>query len=524
MHDSHDSRDGTHRQTSAGKNPQRRSLIPQILFSMKFAIWIAVILAIASTAGVLVQEFYPVRNSHQAHTLSEILPQPLYGLFMMLQLYDPFRALWFRVLLGLLALSLLLCSLRNFRPNFRQAFQVLPIRDPRTLVGLPDSYKFNRVSPVLFDVVVRSLRRRLFFGNVERSNDQRTAVFHRGGIARTGPVLLHVGILVLVVGGLLSSVVGQRTMLMGSPGETLALGDGTYQLRVDDFDIETNDRGQVKQYRSRVTVLDGNHEVLQQEIEVNKPLRFAGFNIYQSTYQADPTRAASLRVLVRPCLAETDAGHAEEGHAHTSAGEVSAAIDANMDAQYEVPGYPGYTFRAKRFFAHLTITADGPVNASRDLVNPAVELEVLRGGEPQAIQWAFARFPAHAREELPFVLELAHAKPVLATGLEVNTNPGAPLIWFGLVISTVALVFCFLIQHHTIYVVAQPAEKGWTLWLAGRSTRERIAFSNAFDRFARSVHREAKRLKALEQEAGVSELARVVLAAPAQTDAEAAHR
>jgi cytochrome c biogenesis protein len=524
MQNSHDSGNGARQETSASKSPQHRFAIPQILFSMKFAIWIAVILAVASIAGVLVQEFYPVRNSHQAHALSEILPQPVYGLFMLLQLYDPFRALWFRVLLGLLALSLLLCSLRNFRPNFRQAFQVLPIRDPGTLTRLPDSYKFNRVSPMLFDFVVRRLRRRLFFGSAERSNDQRTAVFHRGGIARTGPVLLHVGILTLVVGGLLSSVVGQRTVLMGSPGEVLALGDGAYQLRVDDFDIDTNEVGQVRQYRSRVTVLEDGNELLQRQIEVNKPLRFAGFNIYQSTYQADPTRASSLQILVRPRLAEDDAGHGEDGHAHATPGEVSAAIEAQMDAEYDIPGYPGYTFRARRFFAHLTITAEGPVNASRDLVNPAVELEVRRSGEPQAIQWAFARFPAHAREELPFVLELGGAEPVLATGLEVNTNPGAPLIWFGLVVSTLALVFCFLIQHHTIYVVAQPAKKGWTLWLAGRSTRERIAFSNAFDRFARNVHREAKRLKALEREVEAPAPASVALETPTVPDAEAAHR
>ena len=500
--------------------------IPQILFSMKFAIWIAVILALTSIAGVLIQEFYPVRNAHQAHQLSERLPGPVYGLFMLLQMYDPFRAVWFRVLLGLLALSLVLCSMRNFRPNFNQAFRVHPVRDPNLLVRLPDSYRLNRVSPNLFDAVVRDLRRRWFLGTVERSSERRVAVFHRGGIARIGPVLLHIGIFVLVVGGLVSSLVGNRGMLIGSPGQVLALGDSPYELRIDRFDIETNEAGQVKQYRSLVTVLEGGQEILQRQLEVNKPLRFAGFNIYQSSYEADPSRASSIVVRVRPRVVDEDPGHGSEGHVHAapSAGEPTGVVQANMESEFEVPGFPGYTFRARRFFAHLKISEQGPVNASRDMVNPAVEFEVLNEGTPAAIQWAFARFPAHTRDELPFVLELAHAQPVLATGLEMNTNPGAPLIWFGLVVSTLALVLCFLIQHHTIYVVAQPAKKGWSLWLAGRSSRERIAFSSAFERFARGVHRMAKQLKQTESASGSSAADRASIETNMTRDAETAQR
>lgn len=514
---------------SAANGRTFKLAIPEILFSMKFAIWIAVILAAASIAGVLVQEFYPVRDEHQAHRLQEILPAPVYGLFMVLQLYDPFRALWFRVLLGLLSLSLMLCSLRNFRPNFRQAFKVQPIRDPRTLVRLPDSYKFNRVSPALFSSVVRSLQRRWFIGSVEVVGERAVAAFHRGGIARTGPVLLHIGILVLVVGGLLSSLVGQKTMLWGAAGDVLALGDGTHELRIDAFDIDTNERGQVKQYRSHVTVLRDGNEVRHHDVEVNKPLRLAGYNIYQSSYQSDPSRVAGLQLAVRPRLAEQEhaphPGHEQEATAHGVAlGEPTATLQASMDHVYEVPGHSGYTFRVRRFFAHLKLTAQGPVNASRDMVNPAAEIEVLHEGETQAMQWAFGRFPAHARDELPFVLELVHAEPAMATGLEVNTNPGASLIWFGLIVSTVALVFCFLIQHQTIYVVAQPAKQGWTLWLAGRGGRERIAFSSSFERFARSVHREAKRLKALEHEQQVPEPETTSTETSVIHDAEAAHR
>ena len=109
-----------------------------------------------------------MRDAHQAHKLSEILPGPLYQLFMLLQLADPFRAIWFKTLLGTLGLSLGLCALKNFGPNLRQAVSLRPIDEPRVLQQMPDASSIRHASPELFDTVVGWLRRRLYFGSVER--------------------------------------------------------------------------------------------------------------------------------------------------------------------------------------------------------------------------------------------------------------------------------------------------------------------------------------------------------------------
>ena len=471
-----------------------RLRIPALLFSMKFAIWLAVILAIVSVAGVLVQEFFPVRNEKEAAALAERLPGPAHALFVLLQLHDPFRALWFRTLLGLLALSLGLCAAKNFRPHFRQAFRVQPLREPRALLALPDAATLHHTTPDLFDAVVRRLRRRLYFGRVEASATRKVAAFHQGGLSRTGPVVLHLGILILVLGGLATSLVGRRFVLNGSPGETLRLPGSPYALRVDDFRIETNAQGEVKQYRSQLAVLSGESVVRRQEISVNHPLRYAGYNIYQASYQLDPTRAASLALVVRPRL-ETEAQPHTQAHGSPAARPVGLPLQATMDTRLPVPGQAGYELCVRRFFAHLQITDEGPVNASRELVNPAIEVEIRRDGQVVGSQWAFMRFPAHARPDLPFVIELHDARPALATGLEVNTNPGAPLVWLGFLVSTLGLVCGFLLRHRTLYLVAQPAERGWSLWIAGRSDRERVAFAHEFDRFVQQVHAEARRLK-----------------------------
>lgn len=515
----------THAKTTSGPAPaaaarkRRRVGIPRWLFSMKFAIWIAVLLAVASIAGVLVQEFYPVRNEVQAAALAEHLPGPVYRAFMALHLYDPFRAGWFRVLLGLLSASLVVCSAKRFRSALRQAFRLHTIREPRSLLLLHNSATLHHVEPDVFDTAVARLRRRLYIGKVERRPDERVAALHQGGISRTGPVLLHLGILALVLGGMASSIVGRKTFVELAPGESAPLPGSAYVLRLDDFRIDTNERGQVKQYRSNLAILDGEVIRAEREISVNHPLRFAGFNVYQSSYNTDPSRAARIVFEVRD--AATPAAHGDpraadacasdpggaHDHAHVDAPGSSpgthaptpppaaaAHVVAEMDQPQAVPGHPGYTFRVTRFFGHLKLTSQGPVNAARDLKNPAALLVIEHDGKPVGEQWAFGNFPAHARGgALPFTLEMRDLEPVLASGLEVNTNPGAPLIWFGFGLSTVGLVLSFLIQHRIVFLLARPEKRGWTLWIAGRSDRERLAFAREFATIVEAVRRDARK-------------------------------
>jgi cytochrome c biogenesis protein len=470
--------------------PQRSPVsgLLNLLLSMKFAIWIAVTLAVVSIAGVLVQQFLPGRDAPQAVLLR--LPAPLVPIVAGLQLQDPFRAWWFRVLLGTLGLSLGLCAAKNFGPNFLQAFRVHVLREPRAIHLLPDHATIRHAPPELFDTVVRGLRRKLYFGIVSRGPTGRVAALHQGGISRLGPVLLHIGILGLVLGGLVSSLGGRKVFLFGSPGETIAIENSPYAMRIDDFRIDTNAVGQVKQYYSKLTVLREGREVTRQEIAVNHPLRVGGYNIYQASYQTDPDRAAALGIAVHP-RAESDA---DTPHAGSAAGASGPVVQATMDTSFAVPGFIGYEFRVTRFFVDLKLTPDGPVNGSRELANPAAQLQVFYDGQPLTTQWAFQRFPAHAQPELPFVLELVDVRPALATGLEVNTNPGSPVVWSALVLSTLGLVLAFLVRHRTLYLIAQPAERGWSLWIGGSGGREPIAFSGEFQRFVRRVHQEARRL------------------------------
>jgi cytochrome c biogenesis protein ResB len=500
--------------------------VPRWLYSMKFAVWIALALALVSVAGVLVQEFFPVRDAAEARSLQARLPDPVARAFFALQLQDPFRAGWFRVLLGALAASLTLCSIRRFRAALRQAFRLHPIRDPRALLLMQSSATVHRASPEVFDAAVARCRHRLFRGTVERHEDELIAALHRGGLARTGPVFLHLGILALVLAGLVSSIAGRKAFVEVHAGQTAAIDKSPFAIRVDDFAIDRAPDGAVRQYRSQLVLLRDGAEVTRREVTVNHPLRHAGYNIYQASYGVDPERARSLVFTVRRQDSTAGAGHSvstlhgtagphgavaphgtavatphpgsashpiasRAGDGQPEAG--TARIEASMEGLHPVPGFPGWEFRVARFFGALVLGPNGPTNAARSFANPAAVLEILHDGEAAGTQWAFLHYPAMARADLPFALEMGDAQPAMYTGLEVNTNPGTPFVWFGLALATAGLLLSFLVQHHCVFLLARPEARGWTLWMAGRSDRDRIRFGHEFERFVNEVRASTSR-------------------------------
>ncbi len=110
--------------------------------------------------------------------------------------------------------------------------------------------------------------------------------------------LLHLGLMIIMIGSLVSSFWGRSDYFQAPVQSVLAMTDKGYpfDLRVDDFKIDYYEHNeqlneqqhgqnkQPKQYRTELTVMENNKPVNTQEIKVNQPLNFKGTKIYQSSY------------------------------------------------------------------------------------------------------------------------------------------------------------------------------------------------------------------------------------------------
>ncbi len=312
--------------TTAKATVSRRSVLLDFLGSMNLAITILVIIAIASAIGTVLKQNEPYNNY-----IIKFGPF-WHEFFLSLNLYDIYSSGWFLVLLVFLVISTLTCiyrntphmlrEMRNFRLNSK-------IKSLKTIEGskswaISDVDATEKTVARLFEVQGYQVRR--------KQHDDRTIIAGmRGRYNRLGYIFAHVGIIVLLVGGVMDSTVdiGLRESLGLSKidnttefvkdmpeisqlqpndlisfrgnisiaeGQTanftlLRIREGTlvqylpFAIELKDFRVEHYSSGQPKSFESDLVIIDKDKDAkFEHTISVNYPLQYRGYTIYQASF------------------------------------------------------------------------------------------------------------------------------------------------------------------------------------------------------------------------------------------------
>lgn len=110
---------------------------------------------------------------------------------------------------------------------------------------------------------------------------QEGEVWFRNTFGFLGPFLTHFAMLMLMAAAACIFTLSQTRDLVLFPGHNLALEDGTV-LYLDSFSLKT-DSGETR-YLSRLSALLPNGEEVQGDAEVNHPVKFGRYKIYQQNY------------------------------------------------------------------------------------------------------------------------------------------------------------------------------------------------------------------------------------------------
>ena len=101
---------------------------------------------------------------------------------------------------------------------------------------------------------------------------------------RHGPDLIHIGLLLLIIGAIFSVFTRREGMVYMGEGDEIRL-PGEYTLRLLDYQYEEYENGRPKDWISTVEVSrDGEVLIASFSIEVNKPLKIGGINVYQTSF------------------------------------------------------------------------------------------------------------------------------------------------------------------------------------------------------------------------------------------------
>lgn len=460
---------------------------------MRFAIYLLVITALLSLVSMLVQEFLP-----QGIALSNLIN--FFGLD------DPFRAFWFRLLLGILSVSLSVCVIQRGPQMIKQAFERRFITDPALLKDMTGCVRFESADGV---EEVRQRFKRLRLSVRSDSGEKLTALTGvSGSLSRIGPLLNHLGMLLLILGGLTLSITGSSDTISGAAGDTLRMPEWDFALRIDDFqiiyhplslnqlveipggrrgkvlqieadsaeveisshkehrhshwfplgDLKNNFmtmqsgrpmpyQGNVGSYLTGATMIVGDSMFFEHRIEVNHPLRFHGFRFYQSSFETGGVITAVDTVTLK-VQSET---HGE------------ATVELVVDGDEVILPWGGFSLSAGKLFPDFRLDRNmKPHSVSGQLENPALKVMVRHSGEEIGARWVFTYpFGGMGVDDLPFNMQIVDLNVVKTTPagyitvLDVRQDSGRWLIWMGFILATMGLLFVYTMTHRRAWAVVE---------------------------------------------------------------------
>lgn len=448
--------------------------------SVKLAIVLLILLAGASIIGTII----PQISQRESVEFARRLSPGVFRFFNALDLFDMYRSLWFRSLLGCLAMNLIICSINRF-PGTWKLFRTLPKPDRnKPFENLPSQQTFSIEGSIeaSSNQISRYLKNR--YGRIvakERS-DKTFFYAEKGSYSRFGVYFVHLSVLLILIGAMVGSFSGFEAFVNILEGEKIDINsihlkrgkipkNLNFEVRCDKFTVDFHENGAPKEFQSDLAFISDGKEVEKSELRVNHPVQFRGITFYQSTYGSIPGKTAHLKI-----------SRDEEG---------LNAEPLVVEAGRPVP-LPGGEGR-------LTVV---DVKGNFMDTGPAVLIEMISAKDEKKRVWVFKNYD-HVKAILPgpmllsskfdpsafkpFTLFLDSLETRYYTGLQVNKDPGVAIVWAGFFLIIVGFFISFFTFHSRIWIRLSHERGKNLVQVAGSSNRNPVGLERELLHVIRGV-------------------------------------
>ena len=194
---------------------------------------------------------------------------------------EVFSAIWFRVLLLLFTLNLLLCTVQGVPIMLRKLF--IKIDNQNSPV------EYEQEIPIIDVPDTEGRLRKLLSGYKvqEKSTEgKKTFLASKGISSLIAPHLLHISIIIILVGAFLGTFgdTGQMKFYVGGKMDLPERVAPGMAVQVNDFQTIYSEGGYVLNWVSDLTIFIDGEEVASGSTSVNHPFRYAGVVFYQASY------------------------------------------------------------------------------------------------------------------------------------------------------------------------------------------------------------------------------------------------
>jgi cytochrome c biogenesis protein len=441
--------------------------------SVKLSVVILLSLAMTSVIGTVIPQNENPMLYHRK------FGDVLFNIFNILDIFDMYHSWWFRFLLCMLTINIIICSINRLSSTWKiifpkkPSFNINQFRKAKNRQEWPGNGSVDELKEI-FEIW---LSKRFRMVKTETSETGCLLFGEKGRWTRLGVYAVHLSIIFMVMGGLIGSIFGFDGFVNIPEGEatsTIFLSNSKsekqldFEIKCNDFDFSLYDSGMPKEYRSSLAIIKDNQTVVQKDIIVNDPLRYQGINIFQSSYGKIP--ATKLTVT----FTEKASGLVYEK-------------EAVMKSPVEMPGNSG-TLIVEDFRPSFSFRGVNLSNVFLCQLTPS-------DGETEhiIISADFPRFDVMRKGD--FVISIANADFKYYTGLQVTKDPGVPLVYTGFLFMIIGCYITFFMFHQKICVEITAADGKITVMIAGISGKNRPGMNAVVRRVSGQLKKLSSQIK-----------------------------
>ncbi len=417
----------------------RQELLP-VLTNLRLAIALLLLIALFSISGTVIEQgqspaFYQA-NYPEHPALFGFLT---WKVIQVVGLDHVYRTWWFLSLLILFGTSLTACTFTRQLPALKTARRWKYYEEPRQFQKLALSAELDTGSVNYLNEILQKRRYKIF-------QDKSNILYARKGIVgRIGPIIVHVGIVTILLGGILGAMTGFMAQEMVASGNTFQVQNivdagpwastkmlKDWSVRVNRFWIDYTPTGGIDQFYSDMSVLNNQgEEVDHKKIFVNQPLRYHGVTFYQTDWGISAVR---IQFNKSPIFQLPMASLNTNGQGRIWGSWIPTKPDLSEGVSLIAKDLQGLV---------LIYDATGKL------------IDTVRTGMSTKING----------------VNLKIVDVIGSTGLQIKSDPGIPMVYSGFAVLMLGTVMSYF-SHSQIWAL----QKGDRLYVGGKTNRAQVAF------------------------------------------------
>ncbi|MBI2766220.1 MAG: cytochrome c biogenesis protein ResB [Chloroflexi bacterium] len=281
---------------SGGLDPLR--WVWQLLCNVKFALFLVGLASVAGLIGVVIGQVpRSIRSNPAGRSVWFNMQRDEFGVFTepmrRLGLFEVFYSPWFNALWALIIIAVTVCTVSRLRPTIRSVRR--PTREVGERYFETAHHRADFTHPGGATAVEQALRRRRYTVTRTRSDGEATYLFaQRFAWSQYGTFLSHLALLMLLIGGLLTRLVGFDAMIVlaeGTPAYPVFKTPGSSQMFIRMLDAYRGQdaAGNITDFHSDIEVTRGG-KTITCKATVNTPCQAFGYRIHQAAFFDDTAR------------------------------------------------------------------------------------------------------------------------------------------------------------------------------------------------------------------------------------------